>query len=189
MDHKQSCAWFTNFLGIAYRYFDIRMNVILLFSNNEDCKNTWNRIMNQCDENEIKIRFVENQNHYWFIMTLYNNTKNVTFYKDFLSSHHYNRFKTNYDGKIYLRFGTYKQKYQHESKYNDICNCNHIMEKHDYNKGCKITTCVCTKFVTFQITLIKKKKVISDVKFLKTLNDVKKDSIAWNCLYYNNIID
>jgi len=181
--------WFTSFLGLAYRYFDVKMNVVILLSNLNDGKSIWNEIINPWQNNSIKIRFVERQNQYLFIMYGYDNFNNTTtFYKILPRSSNYDRFKLNCNNEAYVRLGIYTQKYQSESKFDDVCNCSHTLKTHDYNNGtCRSFSCICKKFITFQIVLLKKKKTITNIKFLKTHDDIKNDPVVWNCFYVNNL--
>jgi len=49
---------------------------------------------------------------------------------------------------------------------------------------CLYEDCPCTKFESFQVNLLKKKKTITDIKFLQE-DQVKDDPLTWNCLYTN----
>ena len=62
-----------------------------------------------------------------------------------------------------------------------ICDCGHRKDDHDENNACLYEVCDCTKFDTFQLNVLKKKKVVTNIKFLKE-SDVKDDALAWNCL-------
>ena len=67
------------------------------------------------------------------------------------------------------------------------CNCGHIKEDHEEGKdddSCLFEDCDCKKFETFQVNLLKKKKTVSDIKFL-TEAEVKDDVLAWNCFSVN----
>ncbi len=68
-----------------------------------------------------------------------------------------------------------------------LCECTHEADDHDdqnNNSECLHDECKCTEFKTFEVTLLKKKKTITDIKFL-TINQVKDDSLTWNCLHVN----
>ena len=60
--------WFENFVGIAYRYFEIRMNVVPLFSDLKKAQIFWRETVHWWNDQSIKIRFVETGDTYWFIM-------------------------------------------------------------------------------------------------------------------------
>ena len=58
----------------------------------------------------------------------------------------------------------------------------HWKDDHDKNThACLYEICECTKFDTFQLNILKKKKVVTNIKFLSETN-VKDDALAWNCL-------
>ena len=61
------------------------------------------------------------------------------------------------------------------------------MEDHDDsedNDECFYEDCNCKKFESFQVNLLKKKKTVTDIKFLQE-DQVKDDPLTWNCLYIN----
>jgi len=60
--------WFENFVGFAYRYFEIRMNVVPLFSDLKKAQIFWRETAHWWIAHSIKIRFVETGDTYWFIM-------------------------------------------------------------------------------------------------------------------------
>ena len=102
-------------------------------------------------------------------------------------SEHYERFKKGHGGEAYLRLGIFAKKFKIDVKNDAVCNCGHIKEDHHEDKDndeCLYEDCDCKKFESFQVTLLKKKKTITDIKFLQE-DEVKDDSLAWNCLYVN----
>ena len=46
------------------------------------------------------------------------------------------------------------------------------------------TIVIVKKFSSFQVNLLKRKKTITDIKFLEE-KDVKDDVLAWNCINVN----
>lgn len=178
-----SISWNTEFLGVAYRYYDLRMNVVPLFSVRKEATNLWHDVVNWWIDPSIRLRFVESKDDYWFILgsDSKRSQNNVNFFKVLSKSENYERFKKGHDGEAYLRFGVYSEKNKKNSKGKDVCNCKHDAEDHD-NEGCLIEDCECTKFETFQLDILKRKKIITDIKFLDEHN-VKDDPLAWNCLY------
>lgn len=176
--------WFEGFLGVAYRYYDLRMNVIPLFSDRGKASDLWNIVVRWWNDHDIKIRFVENEDHYWFIMASESRQPkgNLSFFKILPKSENYVRFKKGNQGEAYLRFGVYKEQGKDEVKADAVCGCGHMKEDHE--GGCQIEGCRCEGFETFTITLLRKKKTISNIKFLKE-DEVKDDSVSWNCLYVN----
>ena len=143
--------WFDEFLGVGYRYYDLRMNVFPILPDKKQANKIWQEVINWWPDPSIKIRFVEVDDDYWFVMTADSPfpDSNRAFFKLLKRSEHYERFKKGHEGEAYLRLGTYKQK--DESP---------------------------------QVELLKKKKIVTDIKFLYE-SEVKEDALAWTCLYQN----
>jgi len=186
---EESIPWFNDFLGVAYRYYDLRMNVVPLFSERKQAVNLWNETIHWWNDHSIKIRFVETDEQYWFIMGGESSKPqtNKYFFKILDKSQNYERFKNGHQGEAYLRLGTYTKLSKKDVKDDAICNCGHIKEDHEIehdNDACLIEDCTCKKFETFQVNLLKKKKTITDIKFLQE-EQVKDDPLTWNCLYVN----
>ena len=180
--------WFDNFLGVAYRYFDLRMNVIPLFSDRKYAVNLWHDTITWWVDPSIKIRFVESDDHYWFIMGSESKKpdSNLSFFKKLSRSENYERFKDGHGGEAYLRLGIYSEQDLKKAKKNTVCNCGHIADDHDEGDedACLYYTCKCKKFSSFQVNLLKRKKTITNILYLDEKN-VKEDPLAWNCLYVN----
>jgi len=143
--------WTDDFLGVGYRFYDLRMNVFPIFTDKKKANQIWERVIKWWVDPSIKIRFVEIDDDYWFVMG--GNSpfpeSNKSFFKVLKKSEHYERFKKGHDGEAYLRMGIYREK--NESS---------------------------------PVALFKKKKLVTDIKFLQE-SQVKDDELAWNCLYYN----
>jgi hypothetical protein len=188
LSYQSPIPWFEEFVGVAYRYYDLRMNVVPLFTERKKATNLWHDSINLWNDHSIKIRFVETDDDYWFVMGAdsRNPQTNVSFFKMLPISENYKRFKKGHDGEAYLRLGIYSDKYLRDVKNDAICNCGHSAEDHDKNDedSCLYEICKCKKFESFQINLLKKKKIVTDIKFLIE-KDVKNDSLAWNCLNAN----
>ncbi len=176
--------WFDDFLGVAYRYYDLRMNVVPLFSERKPANDLWNNVVHWWNDHDIKIRFVENGDQYWFIMGSDSKRpdKNRGFFKVLQKSENYERFKKGHAGEAYIRFGAYSEKNESNAKDEATCNCGH--RKDDHDGVCLVEACNCQKFESFVVNLLKKKKTVTNIKFLEE-KDVKDDSLAWNCLYVN----
>ena len=102
-------------------------------------------------------------------------------------SSHYERFKKGHEGTAYLRLGVYTKKYKKDVKNDAKCDCGHVKEDHAEGKeddSCLFEDCDCKKFETFQINLLKKKKTVTDIKFLDE-TEIKDDALAWNCFSVN----
>ena len=189
MSSDSPISWFDNFVGIAYRYYDLRMNLIPLFGDFKKAQAFWRETIKWWNDHSIKIRFVETGDTYWFIMGAESrDTKNNRFlFKVLSKSSHYDRFKKGQEGTAYLRLGTYSKKSKKDVKDDAKCNCGHIKEDHEEGKdndSCLFEDCDCRKFETFQINMLKKKKTVTNIKFL-TEAEVKDDVLAWNCFSVN----
>ena len=189
MPSDSPISWFDNFVGIAYRYYDLRMNLIPLFGDFKKAQAFWRETIKWWNDHSIKIRFVETGDTYWFIMGAESrDTKNNRFlFKVLSKSSHYDRFKKGQEGTAYLRLGTYSKKSKKDVKDDAKCNCGHIKEDHEEGKdndSCLFEDCDCRKFETFQINMLKKKKTVTDIKFL-TEAEIKDDVLAWNCFSVN----
>lgn len=180
--------WFGDFLGVAYRYYDLRMNVVPLFDERKTAVNLWHDTIRWWLDPSIKIRFVETDNQYWFVMGSDSQRpdSNKSFFKVLSKSENYERFKKGHGGEAYLRLGVYAKKSLKEVKDDAICDCGHPSEDHDDEEGdeCLYDECNCKKFESFQVTLLKKKKTITDIVFLQE-DKIKDDPLAWNCLNIN----
>lgn len=193
MSKEASIPWISDFLGVAYRYFDLRMNVVPLFSDRKQAVNIWHETIHWWNDHSIKIRFVETGDKYWFIMGADSSKPqtNKCFFKILDQSPNYERFKKGHGGEAYLRLGTYKKTFKKDVKNDAVCNCGHIKEDHEEegdHDNCLVDDCNCIKFESFQVNLLKKKKTITDIKFLQE-KEVKDDPLTWNCLYVNKYKD
>lgn len=179
-----SIPWHDQMLGVAYRYFDLRMNVIPLFSERKKASDLWHENVHWWPDPDIKMRFVESGDQYWFILA--SETKrpdhNTAFFKLLPKSENYERFKKGHGGEAYLRFASYAEKEAKDVKGGAKCNCGHTKDDHDGQ--CTADGCPCAEFATFELKMLKKKKTVTDIKFLEE-DDVKNDALSWNCLYVN----
>jgi hypothetical protein len=90
--NNNQITWFSKFIGVGYRYYDIYMNVFPMFDGN-----------------------------YWFILyggSCYKND-NTGFVKNVPISENYQRFKESCENKATLRFGIYKVNAKRKKKDND----------------------------------------------------------------------
>lgn len=185
---QSSIPWFDDFVGVAYRYYDLRMNVVPLFTDRKKASYLWHDTIHPWIDPSIKIRFLEMGDKYWFIMgsESQKNDTNLSFFKELTKSENYDRFKKGHDGEAYMRLGIYTKKSLDDVKKDAICICKHEARDHDEGDDdvCLFNDCNCKKFSSFQVNLLKKKKVITDIQFLDE-KDVKDDSLAWNCMNAN----
>ncbi|MEO2265098.1 MAG: hypothetical protein ABGW49_04335 [Nitrosopumilus sp.] len=185
---SSSVQWFDDFVGVAYRYYDLRMNVVPLLTDRKQSASLWHDVIHWWVDPSIKIRFVEIDDDYWFIMGADSQkpTTNMSFFKKLQKSENYERFKKGHGGEAYLRLGVYTDKPLNDVKKNAMCKCNHEARDHDEsdNDVCLFNNCDCKQFSSFQVNLLKRKKTITDIKFLEE-KDVKDDVLAWNCININ----
>ena len=188
MSAQSSIPWFDDFFGVAYRYYDLRMNIVPLISDRKESASLWHDTIHWWVDPSIKVRFVETGDKYWFIMGADSKkpNTNLSFYKVLQKSENYERFKKGHGGEAYLRLGVYAKKSLDDVKKNAICNCGHEAIDHDEGDDdvCLYNACDCKKFSSFQVNLLKRKKTITDIAFLDE-KDVKDDPLAWNCLDVN----
>jgi len=183
VSENTSIEWYEDFLGIGYRYFDIRMNIVLMFKELKPTRDLWYKTMHWWNDHTIKIRFVETGDDYWFVMAADSRRPetNKYFYKIIPKSESYERFKKGHQGSAYMRFGIYSRNIK-KIKNDALCDCGHRKDDHDEDtNACLYEVCECTKYTTFQLNILKKKKVVTNIKFLSE-DDVKDDALAWNCL-------
>lgn len=182
-----SIPWFEDFVGVAYRYYDLRMNIVPLVLNKKESVSLWHDTIHWWLDPSIKVRFVELGDEYWFVMGSESQKPetNLSFFKILHKSENYERFKKGHEGEAYLRLGVYSKKTLDNVKKNAFCNCGHEAEDHDEGDDdvCLYNKCDCKKFSSFEVTLLKRKKTITDIKFLEE-KDVKDDPLAWSC--FNN---
>ena len=189
MQNKPSLPpWFDDFLGVAYRYYDLRMNVVPLFSERKQATNLWNETIHWWPDHDIKLRFVETGDKYWFILGAVSKKpeSNKSLFKILSKSEHYERFKNGHGGEAYLRLGVYAILHKKNAKDDTVCNCKHRLDDHEEGNSaaCLVEECGCKNFESFQVNLLKKTKTVTDIKFLQE-DQVKEDPLTWNCLYAN----
>lgn len=200
----RATPWRDDFLGVAYRYYDLRMNVVPLFAERAPAAKLWLDVIRNWIDPSIRLRFVESGDRYWFVLAAETRDphNNVSLYKVLPISEHYERFKGGHEGTAYLRLGIHERKGFGDVKGDALCNCGHSREDHDDGEeedeagpaaraedgslmhDCLHEGCDCPRFVSFQVTLLRKKKTLTDIAFL-TEEEAKDDALAWNCLNAN----
>lgn len=182
--------WFGEIQGVAYRYYDIRMTVVPLVPDTSQMAQMWRDTIYWWLDHTVKIRFVESDDTYWFIMGAQTRkpSSNLSFYKmDLPMSENYERFKQGHDGEAYMRLGVYARQDLENAKKDAMCNCGHIAKDHDENDygACLYNSCGCTKFTSFHVTMSRRKKTVTDIKFVSESDEdaVRNDPLVWNCLY------
>ena len=188
MPLHSSTVWFDDFVGVAYRYYELRMNVVPLFTDRQEANDLWHDVVNSWVSPSIKIRFLDIGDKYWLIVGSDSQTPdtNMSFFKELPKSENYRRFKDGHGGEAYFRFGVYTKQSLDNAKKDAVCDCSHEARDHDEGDGdvCLYNKCDCKKFSSFQIYLLKRKKVVTDIKFLEE-RDLKSDPLVWNCINVN----
>ena len=188
MSSQSPIPWFDDFVGVAYRYYDLRMNVVPLFTDRKEASSIWHDTIHPWVDPSIKIRFLEIDDKYWFILGSDSQkpSTNLSFFKELPKSKNYERFKKGHGGEAYLRLGVYAKKLLGDVKKDAVCDCSHEAQDHDDGDDdvCLFNKCNCKKFSSFQVNLLKRKKTITDIKFLDE-NDLKDDPLVWNCINVN----
>ncbi len=188
MSSQSPTPWYDDFVGVAYRYYDLRMNVVPLFTDRKEAASLWHDTIHSWVDPSIKIRFLELDDKYWFIMGADSQKPdtNLSFFKELSKSENYERFKKGHGGEAYLRLGVYAKKSLNDVKKDAICECSHEAQDHDEGDDdvCLFNKCSCKKFSSFQVNLLKKKKTITDIEFLEE-KDMKNDPLVWNCINAN----
>ena len=159
---SSSIPWFDDFVGVAYRYYDLRMNVVPLITDRKESASLWHDTIHWWVDSSIKIRFVEMDDEYWFIMGSDSQKPdtNLSFFKILPKSENYERFKKGHGGEAYLRLGVYTAKSLDDAKKDAVCDCGHEAQDHDEGDDdvCLFNKCDCKKFSSFQVNLLKRKK-------------------------------
>ena len=160
--------WITDFLGVGYRYTDIYMNILILFSDRKTAIKIWNENIHWWPDNQIILRFIEDGEYYWFILNLQGkdlfSKENIGFLKKNNLTQNYLRFKKNFDEKAILRFALYKTSEKKTTTKDEKSE----MDNND-----------TTKETSYEINIFKRMKTIYDVKFLK------KDELEENSFEYS----
>jgi len=176
--------WYSDFIGVAYRYYDLRMNVAPLFPDRKEAVALWHSAIKWWVDHTIKLRFVEVHDDTWFVMAAESpkSPTNTGLFKILPRTANYERFKKGHAGEAYIRLGIYQLKYKKDVKDDAVCDCGHTREDHDddENDDCLYEDCDCKKFRSFQVTLLRNKKTITDIKFLAE-HEIKDDPLVWNC--------
>ena len=150
--------WFKDFVGVGYRYHDVYMNVFPLFVDKMFAFRLWKKTVDWWPDDRIKLRFVEQDGSYWFI--LYHDGSgykgdNTGFVKKVPVSENYERFKAGFEKKATLRFGIYNE---------------NPKKKKEGQK--------------YELEILKKSKSVYDIAFLQH-SELAPDSIEWQCIRDN----
>ncbi len=103
-------VWFTDYFGIGYSIDKKGWSVFPIFSNPLSAKMIWNDQIESVDEQTLKMRFIEYENEYKFILFPFPFEKdrvNFGFYRSISSLKTYKVFKRNLPIKAFFTFGTF----------------------------------------------------------------------------------
>lgn len=111
--------WFDDFLGLGYHMYDVRPTIFLMFDARRKLANTWSKIIKYFPDDEIKVRFVEKDSQYEFVLYCQSRILLTTwvFSKTLKISEYYKQFKEDFDGVANLKLALYipkKDKYELE---------------------------------------------------------------------------
>ena len=184
--------WRSDFLGIAYRYYDLRMNAVPLFAERAPAAEAWRETVRWWPDHAVRMRFVEDGGHYWFVLGSDSQRpeSNAGFAKRLEASDSYRRFKKGHAGEAYLRFGTYRTMSKADAKDDALCGCGHERADHGLTRereDCLYEDCACEKFSTFEVRLLRKKKTVTDIAFLG-MDGARDDALAWNFLNARGLV-
>lgn len=104
--------WFDDFLGLGYHMYDVKPTIFLMFDGRKKVGNTWNKIIKYFPDDEIKIRFVEREPNYDFVLYCESRILSTTwvFLKTLKISEHYKQFKEDYEKAANLKLALYVPK-------------------------------------------------------------------------------
>ena len=104
--------WFDAFMGVGYNFYDVHTKVLLIFNKRKILLNAWNKIIKWWLDDEIRMRFVETNDSYKFI--LYGESRILetkwVFLKALRTSEHYEKFKDDNDKANCLGLALYRPK-------------------------------------------------------------------------------
>lgn len=109
--HRNPKLWYSGFLGVGYRYHDIYMNVLLLFSKGHEAVKLWNQSIDGWSDDQVKLLFIEDGENYWLVLFQEGSSillkKDIGFIKCVPISDNYLKFKNRYEVKVIVRFAIY----------------------------------------------------------------------------------
>jgi hypothetical protein len=97
---EKSIKWFSDFAGLGYYFHDVRPLLLLVFEKRNELFYSWKKVLKWWPEDDIRIRFVESNESYQFIMyceSLVPDTETV-FLKSLKMSENYKRFRVEFEG-------------------------------------------------------------------------------------------
>lgn len=99
-------------MGLGYHLYDVRPTVYLILDGRRKISNTWNRIIKYFPDDEIKMRLIEKDSTYEFILYCQSRVLSTTwvFLKSLKISENYKKFKQDYQGVSLLKLALYVPK-------------------------------------------------------------------------------
>ena len=100
--------WYTEYLGMGYLRNDSGWHVFPMFTSPSKAEEIWEEYVEPLSEDSIKMRFIELNGKYNFILyslPMLKDKANFGFYRTLSSSETYNVFKKNFEGKVLFTFG------------------------------------------------------------------------------------
>ena len=162
--------WISDFVGVGYRYTDIIMNILILYSDRKLAIKVWNENIHWWPDNQIALRFVEDGDYYWFILYLNGKNlfskENIGFFKRNQLTQNYLRFKKNFDQKALLRFALYKSVENNTNSNDKKQNNENVYKKN---------------IPPFELNIFKRLKTIYDVKF-QNKSELDSDSFEYSLI-------
>jgi len=111
-------VWFDDFVGLGYHLYDVRPTVYLILDGRRKLVNTWNKIIKYFPDDEVKIRFIEKDSTYEFVLYCQSRILLTTsvFLKSLTISENYKKFKNDYEGVALFKLALYvpKKKGSHQ---------------------------------------------------------------------------
>ena len=104
--------WFDDFLGVGYHFYDVRPKLLMIFDQRKKIPEVWNKIIKYWPDDEIKIRFIETDDSFEFVLYCESRVLLATwvFLKSLKISENYQRFKEDFDGAANFGIALYKPK-------------------------------------------------------------------------------
>ena len=96
--------WFDGFSGVGYYFHDVRPLLLLVFEKRAPLFDAWKKVLKWWPEDDIRLRFVEKESSYRFIMyceSIVPDT-DIVFLKLLGLSDNYKKFKSEYEGAANL---------------------------------------------------------------------------------------
>ncbi|MGI0070214.1 MAG: hypothetical protein ACREAN_08175 [Nitrosopumilaceae archaeon] len=104
--------WFDDFVGLGYQSDYVGLTIFLILDGRRKLVNTWNKIIKYFPDDEIKMRFIEKDSSYEFVLYCQSRILLTTcvFLKSLKISENYLMFKKDYDGAATFKLALYVPK-------------------------------------------------------------------------------